>query len=773
MAPSQLLAPNGRPFAPRVDEPPLSRSGRAHFNGLLEIDELLMELAGTNGLRIFDEMYFSDPDIRRLVLMSWTPVQAGTWDIEPYGGEDATAQDLEAAEFCRWALWEVMSPNLIGHLGEVGPALLRAGFVPFEQMWMSIDWKGRRRIVPRKLGFMLPRTIYNWNQDEYGELTEIVQLLPGRPARVPASDLVYYRLNAEGDNWMGRSLLRPAYKPWFFKDRLEKIDAIGQERKAVGLPVAYPPSGADEDQRASVEAVLANVHTNEAGYIIMPGPSAEWNKDDPNAWYVDVVRFDSSSGTGIKDSLAYHRDAISSSYIGDFMRLGQDGVGARSLGEVQDNPFLTVVRALGTSIVAETLNKQLIAPLAGINFPNLEGFPRLTLSLHDDASLDELATFARKLHDAGMLQADPELEDYFRDRADFPPANKDIREQRERAAEAAREQLATGPDPAAPDDPAGDGRDPRAPAAPAPPAHRPGDARPDPRGGRQLDHHQETDLRTLVAALDPERLRWWERMLALDHLVEALDGARDRFDMAGTAHLIPIARDMAQRAAAGKTMTRPNMGPLVDALAAELEQLDQVGYDTVIRELRDQHGRLGTMPTVQLADAGDEAAAGAGGARAREEAARRRRLRKRAELAARNVVEEARKAVERAAIGGAAVGRGMSGRDAARLQQVGERAGRDALRMEGRINSAGAINGGRAAAARVHDGDIVGAYYTAVLDERTCTYCQIADDGIVRPIDDPILQATMPPNPECEGGDFCRCMLAYVLADDPAALGYG
>src|SRR5574338_679473 len=295
MATRTLLDHRGRPITPRTDEPPIGRSGRAHFNGLLELDELNIELAGTQGLRIFDQMFWSDPDIRRLVLMSWSPIQAGTWDVEPYGGDDATAKDLEAADFVRWALWEQMSPNLIEHLGAVGPVLLRSGFVPFEKLWMSAEWRGRKVIAPRKLDLRLPRTIYLWHQDDYGELTDIVQLLPAlAPVTIPAGDLVYYRLHPEGDNWMGRSLLRAAYKPWFIKDRLEKIDAIGQERKAVGVPVAYPPSQADDEQRGQVETVLANLHINEAGYIIMPGPSQQFARDDAaSAWHLEIVKFDS------------------------------------------------------------------------------------------------------------------------------------------------------------------------------------------------------------------------------------------------------------------------------------------------------------------------------------------------------------------------------------------------------------------------------------------------------------------------------------------------
>jgi hypothetical protein len=36
-------------------------------------------------------------------------------------------------------------------------------------------------------------------------------------------------------------MLRSAYRPWFFKKRLEEFEAIGVERDLAGLPVAKVP----------------------------------------------------------------------------------------------------------------------------------------------------------------------------------------------------------------------------------------------------------------------------------------------------------------------------------------------------------------------------------------------------------------------------------------------------------------------------------------------------------------------------------------------------
>jgi hypothetical protein len=74
--------------------------------------------------------------------------------------------------------------------------------------------------------------------------------------RDPRRRLVYYRVGAEGDNWEGVSLLRPVYKPWYIKDQLERLDAVGrEEREALGLPSSTRPAGTETDRRGVLDSV--------------------------------------------------------------------------------------------------------------------------------------------------------------------------------------------------------------------------------------------------------------------------------------------------------------------------------------------------------------------------------------------------------------------------------------------------------------------------------------------------------------------------------------
>jgi hypothetical protein len=750
-------APAMKDVAPRADQEPLGASGRAHYSGFIQFDELNAKLVGNLGLRVFDNMYRTDPHIRRAILACWSPIQGASWEVEPYGGDEATDADRYAADLVKWALWVNMKPNFLGHLATLGPVLLRSGFCPFEQLWMTTEFRGKKVVVPRKLDLRLPRTIWRRFQDEYGELSAIEQLLPNSAVvEIPASELLYYRLASEGDNWEGTSLIRQAFKPWFFKEHFEKIDAIGQERKAVGVPVVYPPVGVTKVLKEEVETVLANLHVNQAGYILMPGPKAAANVDAEQGWTVEIVKFDSSSGETVQKSIEQQQMAISASVLADFLELGHHQVGARATAEVQDDPFLTAVGALG-DVVKEQPN-ELAERIARLNVPNIEGPPTLKVALHDDASLSEIATYVKELIAAEALEPDPALEDYLRQRADLPPADPKIRVEKEESKKAARALAAQGIDPKAPQlrmigpgkaaggEGGAGGNDPKDEGQGGHEASPAREAKNGPPKGKQL-------LDT--ADGDPPTAPWYERLLSQGRLKDALDTCREQMQDAAT----PAARHAAQGIVASVVMgTKPDLTPpeaLVSALQSELERLYGVGYGTVQEEIAKQHRVLGTKPTHMLADEpippgrGPLGAAGARLARARE----------RAKLAAQNIINEVAARVNRAAINA------ISG--AGKLSDIANEAADGQLRVEALTNASASINEGRGDAAIANMPDVVGGIYTSVLDEKTCDPCAATDSGEVQSPDE--LEVLGPPNPNCDGGDRCRCMIVWVLTEDPRA----
>lgn len=708
--------------------PPFGASGRANFYGLPQPDELNQKLVGTAGLEVFDTMYRTDPHIRRLVLMCWAPIQAAAYSLTPYGGDEATSQAKEQAEIVWWMLTQHMDPNLYEHLSTVGPVLLRSGFSPFEQVWEHTRYEGKDLVVPRKLDLRLPRSLWRWWQDDYGDLTHIGQILPNKPdVVIPASELVYYRLAPEGDNWVGTSLLRYAYKPWYIKDKLERIDAIGQERKAVGVPFLFMGKGFSGKDREDYERLLASIHLNESGYGIFSGLDAEHCPPDriDEAISLKVITFDSSAGASIQSSLKYHTDAIASAFLGDFMQLGHHQVGARATAQVQQDPFIGAVEALLEASVKPPLQK-LIDRAVALNWGPDTGAPRLSVQLSDSASLSELAEYVSDLVNAQAMVADPELEDFLRERADLPPVDPDVRKEEEakRKAqnEATVERAKEPPQPQLPPGGKGEAQGPPKPAGSQKEEKPAGNAK----AGKQLDSPEPTAA-------------WWERLLSQDRLGEAYAQVRERV----TAHTLPyaltVARQLAAQAAEGQAPSVDTTG-LEGAFRAHYEDLYQLGRGTVQLELRKQRRALKTL------------------AGTKPVFSRKARAAERARQSAEQVVAAVNAALARQQVNGVA---------GPVLQKVAEVAGERETAAQAMENAPSAIADGRTDAA-LSDPQVVGGIYTAVLDGNTCEQCEGEDNGQVLSVED---AESAVPNVNCEGGSRCRCAIVWLLSEDPVALG--
>lgn len=701
---------------------PRGESGRGHVDGYLQLDELNTDLHGERGLEVFDKMYWTDPDVRKNLWMIVNLLAGATWTVVPFGGDDATDTDKEAAEFVEWALFENMRPGWKGHLAEALPVGLRSGFAPFEHLWERTEWNGRDVLAPKKLDLRLPRTITRWNQQD-GELVSIQQQLMSGEVTLPADDLLYYRFGAEGDNWEGRSMLRPAYKPWYLKDQIERLDAIKMERQAVGTPVCYPPKQATPDQLSAMEDVMINLRSGDQGYVLMPGPRAatmDGETGQEYGWELEILGAKQSESSDTKPSLDYHSDKIAAALLAEFMRLGQGGAagGSRAVGEVQQNPFLQAAEAL-SAVVESVANDGLVARMVALNF-EVDGLPSLVMSMVDEASLNDIATFVGDLVEKNVIHADNELEDFLRDRADLPPAEADARQQREETAKAGAEALKN----------AGN-TPPKAPMDPEPPEEEPADVHPTPEA-------DETPV-----DVEPPRwgreLRAWEMYMSLEEIDTAVTQARDRFQEAAGAEARAVAGAYAVAALAGKNKPKPGK-ELVAAIDAELQRLYRTGRSTVADELDRQRSKPAASPMV-VADAEAQ-----------------RRLKRRAQLAADSVEARIWQASSRSIL--------QRGGDLPAAQAAAEAEAVAALKAEANLHASAALNEGRSDQADDQSDEIAGSRYTSILDTNRCAPCSNADDDVLRPLNDPVRLARKPPNPQCEGGDRCRCMEAFQLKEE-------
>ncbi len=715
----RLRRPKPPPAAAPVMKP-RGESGRFHTDGFINVDEVNQALAGERGLEIFDEMWRTDADCRRALTMAGVPLAAGTWEVRPFGDEKdpTTPEDEEIAEFVTWCLFEHMAPALAAHIWELWRVAGRCGRAPFEQIYEVAEWRGRPVLALKTLDLRLPKTIQRYVQDG-PDLVALEQWrMNGQTAVLPMRDLVYYRLGAEGDNWEGESLLRPAYKHWKYKSAIELVQAIGIEKTAIGVPTGYPPESASDSQKDAFEEFLMTVRANEASYFMAPGPRADHasNQNGTTGWFWEFVTASSSEGgkQDVKDSLDYHASKIDAVVLGEFMRLGQQGVGARATADVQQDPFLAYCEALAGIVVEAPINTQLIPRLVGLNF-STQRMPKLTCSLIDSTSLTELADYISKLASAGALRPEPTLEAYLRSRADLPEADEDaIAEQAETAMRQAQEMAALSkPDPGDKDED-------------EPPS------KPKPKDPTKLDA-------PVTLARQDRPLRAWEQSMSLDRIEDTINGAQERMQQAAGDE----ARALAVALSRGEKATTVDLQAAVEGV---LQGLYLTGRATVIEELERQ--RAGDPSWMLDADPGEVPPAEA----------------KRMAARAKAVAETIRAQVT-AALAAVQFQRGAS---AATSQAAAETVGMAALRSQAQVHASSVLNAGRVTQADSQADEIQGSRYTSILDGRRCSACASADDDVLRPLDDPVRLARVPPNPGCEGGGRCRCIEAFALKDEVA-----
>ena len=87
---------------------------------------------------------------------------------------------------------------------------------------------------------------------------------------IPAAKILLFSFRREGENYEGVSVLRSAYKHWYFKDSMYRFDAVRHERQSVGIPVIYLPDQATDQDKTEAKAIVANIRANEQAGIVMP-----------------------------------------------------------------------------------------------------------------------------------------------------------------------------------------------------------------------------------------------------------------------------------------------------------------------------------------------------------------------------------------------------------------------------------------------------------------------------------------------------------------------
>lgn len=416
-------------------------TGLRHSGGTV-YDEFLPILRGTRGARVYREMSDNDPTIGSILYAIEKVILRLDWRMEPFKDKsndgETQPQDVETAEFFQSCI-EDMSDSWDATLSQI-LSMLIYGYSFHEIVYKvrggdSSDPKRRSKFDDKKIGWRKfairgQETLWQWMFDEEGGIQGLMQSDPSADAFVkpiPIEKALLFRVKQYKNNPEGRSLLRNAYRPWYYKHRIEEIEAVGIERDLAGLPIAYIPpeylsSTASADQvtfRNAIEQIVQNVKRNEQEGIVMP---LMYDESGHKMFELNLLSTGGQRQFDTDKIIQRYDQRIAMSVLSDFILLGHDRVGSFSLGTAKMDLWSMAVDAIANSI-AEVINQFAIPRLMKLNNMDLDRPPYLTYGEVAHIDLTEIADYVSKLANSGMIISDPNLEDYLRDLAGLPPAD--------------------------------------------------------------------------------------------------------------------------------------------------------------------------------------------------------------------------------------------------------------------------------------------------------------------------------------------------------------
>lgn len=405
----------------------LGISGLNRFGGDV-FEEFLPQLRWPRAGKIYREMSDNDPVIGAILYVCEQLVRRASWRVEAGGPTPADEEAKEFLESCMADLstsWEDVIAEIL--------TMMSYGFAWHELVYKrrqgdSRDPKKRSkyndgRIGWRKLPGRSQHTLHSWEFDEAadGDVKAFTQLAPPdfKQRTIPLEKSLLFRTRIHYNNPEGKSLLRNAYRPWYFKKHIEEIEGIGIERDLAGLPVVKPPEGVDiwntqdpiaQKQKAAAESLVKNIRRDQNEGVVLPF-----------GWELELLSTGSRRQFDTNAIISRYDQRIAITMLADIIMLGADKVGSFALAEVKKSMLGAALEALLESI--ETVfNKHAIPRLFRLNaFPGITDYPTLTAGEIHTPSLTELGRFIQAVSGSGMkLFPDENVEAYLRSVAGMP-----------------------------------------------------------------------------------------------------------------------------------------------------------------------------------------------------------------------------------------------------------------------------------------------------------------------------------------------------------------
>jgi hypothetical protein len=363
-------------------------------------EERVGELRDKLGIRKYYDMKRADGTVRGALRLVKTPVMAARWFVEPASD---SVLDTNIARFVEENLFERLNTPW-NRILEDALLMCEYGYMPLEKVY-GMDPDGK--IILKKLAPRHPLDIQEWIFDANGGPNGIVmdptEVNGWTSTFIPIEKLVVFTLEQEAGDIRGISLLRSAYKHYYYKDTLYKIDAIQKERHGIGVPIIKLPLGYTETDKKLAEDLGRNMRTNERAHVVIP-----------ENWTVEFAKLEGQP-VDCLTSIKHHDNRIMTNILAPFYE--DPNVDEKSM-----TMFYKATRYIATTI-ADTFNRWVIKQLVDFNY-NRGKYPIIRARrIGENEDLRTWSFAFRNLVGSNAIIPDDVLEKFLRIELDLPPAD--------------------------------------------------------------------------------------------------------------------------------------------------------------------------------------------------------------------------------------------------------------------------------------------------------------------------------------------------------------
>lgn len=418
----------------------LGQTGLKRSAGVLD-EEFLPALRGKKAVEVYTEMEMNNATIHALVFAIKHLLSRVQWTVTV---KNHTPESDRAVQFLESCMEDMSQP-----WGEVISEVLTS--VVFGWSYHEIVYK--RRIGPweedakrkskysdgmigwRKLPIRAQSTLFRWVFDDHGGIKGMVQMAAPtyKSVFIPIEKALLFRVGANKNSPEGRSLLRGAYRSYYWMKRMEELEAISVERDMAGMPVAKMPARLmqskdpkDQAMFKAMKELVRNIRRDTHQGVVLPSDADEVTKQP--LYSLELLSSTGSHTIDTSNIIQRLQKDMLMSVMADFLLMGATSSGSFAMHVDKTGIFKQALNTVIQSI-ADVFNRHAIPRLFSINGWKPDELPQFKPAPVENPNLTELASFMTSLASLGVeWMPDADLEKYMRDIAGLPEMSEEREE---------------------------------------------------------------------------------------------------------------------------------------------------------------------------------------------------------------------------------------------------------------------------------------------------------------------------------------------------------